>query len=341
MKRSVPVFGILFGWAMAAYAAPPGTLTSLRAIHALTNAEAHQALPVAFKGTVTYYSKPDQMLFVQDAGVAVYVQAPLNAKLAPGDRVLVRGITRDSYRPEVVGDSVTIFHHGKLPRPLPSSFSQLIRGERDCLLVTVRGQIRTADQLFSSSIPIRSMLLTGGGVIQLDLNFGNASTLEDLLDAQVEVTGVAAGSFDGMMQMTGVELNVSSLADIRILKHAAASPWSLPATPMDAILNGYNEKSLTKRILVHGVVTYNRPGFMVVLQSGIKTLRIMTQSYTPLRIGDQADATGFPDLVNGFLTLTSAEIHDRHVQESIPPRPATWEQLSSASNIFNLVSIEG
>jgi hypothetical protein len=45
-----------------------------------------------------------------------------------------------------------------------------------------------------------------------------------------------------------------------------------------------------------------------VLQDGAKSLWIDTGTRSPLRIGDVADATGFPDAHNGFLTLTHGEI---------------------------------
>jgi len=38
---------------------------------------------------------------------------------------------------------------------------------------------------------------------------------------------------------------------------------------------------------------------MVVLQNGSQTIRVMTRTTTPAG-GDQADATGFPDLTDGF-----------------------------------------
>jgi diguanylate cyclase (GGDEF)-like protein len=60
-----------------------------------------------------------------------------------------------------------------------------------------------------------------------------------------------------------------------------------------------------------------------------------------LRINDGADATGFPDVHSGFLTLDNGEIWDSGVQASNPLRPATWKQLATSKNVFDLVSIEG
>ena len=62
---------------------------------------------MAFEGTVTYYATTDVNgasdvdLFVQDGNEAIYVQTKPNQALALGDRVLVKGKTRDSYRTDI------------------------------------------------------------------------------------------------------------------------------------------------------------------------------------------------------------------------------------------------
>src|SRR5580698_11373524 len=101
MKRLIPVVAILLGWAPAALAAAPSPLTSLSQIHAVTNEQAKAALPVKFEATVTYFRGFEKTMFVQDGDVAIYVQATTNTKFLPGDRVLIKGTTHESFRPFV------------------------------------------------------------------------------------------------------------------------------------------------------------------------------------------------------------------------------------------------
>ena len=343
MKKLIPTLALCLGWATTAWAgtpAPPAPLTTLRAIHALTNAQAAHHLPVAFEATVTYCH--GKMMFMQDGGLAIFAGGSKGLNLVPGDRVLVRGTTEASFHPNVDVGSVTVLHHGVVPEPAPAGFDELIRAQRDCMLVTVHAVVRSAGLESADHLPITDLqLLTDGGYIQVNLNGRHADALEGTLDAEVEVTGVAGGLFDGKMQMKGIVLYVSSLANIKILKRAAASPWSLPLTPMDDIFSGYHVQDLSKRIRVHGVITYYQPGSAVVLQNGAKSLWIMTRTNAPLRIGNEADATGFPDLHDGFLTLTHGEIQQSPVYAPILPQPATRSQLTSSGNVFDLVSIEG
>src|ERR1700735_627183 len=104
MKRelaaSVAFFAALvLGCAAVAGTAEQRTLTSLQEIHALNNDEASQGIPVAFEGSVTYFEDGNVDLFVQDGDAAVYVETNPKAKLQTGDRVLVVGKTRASFRP--------------------------------------------------------------------------------------------------------------------------------------------------------------------------------------------------------------------------------------------------
>ena len=334
--------------ALAAQAQEPGTLTTLREIHALTKAEARGGLAVAFEATVTYYNRSDVDLFVQDDGDAIYVETKQNQELTSGDRVLVRGKTRDSFTPDVLSDSVTLLHHGDPPKPVAVDFEQLIRAQRDCMLVTVSAKMRSADTVtFGGVHGIYLKLLMDGGYVDATVAGSDARKLRELLDADVEVIGVVSGKFDSKMQLIGILLEVPTLADIKVLKRAAVSPNSLPITPMDQVLPSSYLHDLTRRVRVKGTITYYQPGSAVVLQDGDKSLWISTNASDPMRIGDIAEATGFPDGRSGFLELTDGEIQDRNIFAPIQPQPSTWRQLATWNSgdpdghQNDLVSFEG
>ncbi len=198
------------GWTSTAWTEEPGVLTTLQAIYSLTKAEARGGLPVAFEATVTYYNKNDVDLFVQEDSEAIYVETRRNENFAPGDRVLVRGKTRDSFTTDVLGESITVLSHGTLPKPVPADFEQLIRVQRDCMRVSVRATVRSADTVnFQNMHGTYLKLLLDGGPIDAAIVETDASRLEKLLDAEVEVTGVVSGKFDSKMQLIGILLEVS------------------------------------------------------------------------------------------------------------------------------------
>jgi diguanylate cyclase (GGDEF)-like protein len=348
VKRLILAVAIVLNWGSAAWAAEPSPLTDLRAISTLSNIEASKALPVAFEATVTYFPGYENILFVQDGKAAIFVLAPNGVRLVPGDRVLVRGKMRNSFRPIVVPDSLTVLGHGVLPKAVPAGFDELIRSQYDAIRVKVHGVVRTAELGRSPNTRVTYLqILMDGGYIDAMVDSDDESVLKDLLDAEVEVTGVAGGKFDAKMEIAGVLLHVASLADVKVLKRAAASPWSLALTPMNQVITGYHVIDRTQRIRVHGTITYFEPGTAVVLQEGGKSLWIETPARSPLQVGDIADATGFPDAHDGFVSLTHGEIQDYQVQAPVTPQPANWKQLAAWNanrpdgHLYDLVSIEG
>jgi diguanylate cyclase (GGDEF)-like protein len=343
---------MIFVCASIAWGAPqPYALTTLQAIRSLSDAEADKGLTVAFEATVTYYRDYENTLFVEDGGATMFIWDIASPALVPGDRILVRGVTRRSFRPEVNCKEIIFLRHGVRPPPVPATFDQLIRSQLDCTLVTIHAVVRSVDlekrlsirDPKSPAIPSTAMqLLTESGSLQATVDSGDASAHTGLLDAEVEITGVAGGIFDGKMQLIGIVLHVSSFADVKVLKRAAVSSRALPVTPMDQILTGYRVNDFTQRVHVQGTITYYEPLRAVVLQSGSKSIWIGTSTTAgDLRLGDLADATGFPDSHNGFLTLSNGEIWDSGVPVYVPPLPATWNKLAASGNIFDLVSIEG
>ncbi len=324
-------------------------LTPLSAIKTISNADAKRHMAVSFEATVTYFRSYEKVLFVQDGNAAIFVSTPTTSKLVPGDRVLVRGTIRESFRPFVNGTEVQLLRHGPVPKPIHATFDAMIRAETDCQLVTAHAVIRSADLLTSPTF-LRTTsyleMLVDGEHVDATLDNDNESALKGLLDAEVEITGVVSGQFDNKMQQTGVLFHIQSLDGIKILKHATVDPWSIAITPMDRIITGHRQIDLSQRMRVHGAITYYQPGVALVLQHGDKSVWISTGSSHALRIGDLADAIGFPDVRNGFLTLTRSEARDNSVQAPIAPQLFTWKALASGGNggrshIFDLVSIEG
>jgi len=344
MKRVIAAFAVLLGCSSSLHGASPqpAPLTSLRAIKQVTNAEAIHALPVSFTATVTYFRSYERTMFVQDGDQAIYVQATTKQNFIPGDVIRINGTTHESFRPFVVSSDLNLVRHGALPKPLPATYDQLIRAERDCQLVTIRARVRAANLIETSGVIGTSLqMLMDGGTLEAVVDSKDASLFPSLLDSEVEITGAASGNFDGKMQQTGIVIHATSFADVKVVTPGNEVDKQLPITPMDQILTGYHVTVHSQRLRVHGTITYYQPGTAIVLQNGPKSLWIQTHNASAVTIGDEADVTGFPGLHDGFLTLTNGSITDSHIHAPVTPQPANWRQLVLSGNVFDLVSIEG
>jgi diguanylate cyclase (GGDEF)-like protein len=339
---------------------PAQPIRSLAVLHGLDNAQASHALRVEFEGVVTYYLRGNRDLFVQDGANSIYVDAPPDLKLTFGDRVLITGRTHDSFRPEIFSDSVKFLRRDAVPEPVPASYRELIRGDLDARRVTTRGVVLSANLVQDSgSEMLYLQLQMEGGMMDAEALWdgppprgrkpvrGDPGSQagwvkpEDLLDAEVELTGTVSGKFDYKVQLTGIDLRIPSLALVRILKPAAVAASALPVTPMDNIIRTVDEKGHVRRARIRGTVTYYQPGWALVLQEGAKSLWVTTQYEQPLEVGRHVDVTGFPGGRNGSLALNRGSIAEVGGWAPVTPTLLSAEDLYTGTHSFDLVSVEG
>jgi diguanylate cyclase (GGDEF)-like protein len=341
MKRRVIAVPLFLGLTLSAMS-QGAPLTSLAAVHQLSNEQAAAHVTADFDATVTFYRPYESTMFVQDGDVAIFLEPTHPYPLALGDRIHIHGTTYESFRPFIGGATLTFLHHGAPPAPLPASFDDLIHARLDCKYVRLRGRVLSADVTVSSGRPSTNVqLLLDGGTAEVQIESDSAAALPGLLDAEVEVSGAASGRFDGKMQMTGIVIHVQSMAGLKVVKAPPATPWSAPLTPMGEILSHFRENRESTRVRVQGTVTYFVPGSAVVLQHGSRSLWVETRSLSYLWIGQQVDATGFPDVHDGFLRLADGEVLASQVSSPVQPVPVTWRDLTQSHHVFDLVSIEG
>ncbi|HUB52293.1 MAG TPA: GGDEF domain-containing protein [Terracidiphilus sp.] len=340
--RQVSIVFVAMAFVIAGRAQQPAPLTTIHAIRSLSNAEASKGLPVAFDATVTYFRSYESTLFVQDQSEAIYIWARPSLALEPGDRIRVRGITAGDFKPFVVESGVTLLSRGAMPAPQPSTFSQMIQAQRDCVYVSVRGVVRSADINLSSGRHVTQLeIATDGGYVGVAMDNDDPERLRDWVDSEVEVNGVAASRFDGKKQQTGVLLYASSYRNLTVRRPAGHDPWSIPATPMDKVLQAYNIDDRTARVRVEGVLTYYHQTQMAVLQNGERSIRVLTPQVDSLVVGDRVEAIGIPGVEDGFLILRLGAIRSLGRAAPVDPQAVTWDELASGKRSFDLVSIEG
>jgi diguanylate cyclase (GGDEF)-like protein len=343
-------FSFFIAVAATAFAAAPAPLITLQSIYQLDNGAAQHALPVDFEATLTYFRPWEQTMFVQDGGLAIFVLATHEDSLVPGDRIRIRGTTHTGLRPYVESHDIARVGHGDLPSAHPASFKELIGGADDCMLVSVRARVRTAQAENKTDVrgnqrprqkTVRMLALTEGGEIDVLIDGDDGRDLTRYIDADVEITGVAGGKFDGKLEQTGVVIHVSSLDGVKVLHSSGGDSWSLPATPMEQVMRSYQVNDLTSRVRVRGTVTFYLPGTAAVLQDGSKSLWVSTLETSRMIPGEVVDASGFPDTHTGFLTLVDASLKDLYRRAPVTPQPVTWDDLADSRKVFDLVTIEG
>jgi len=342
MKRIEAICVFLVGAAAWCAAQGPPMLRTVEAVRELSHEDAARRLPVEFTATVTYFRSYEKTLFVQEGDWGVYVNATTDLNLVPGDKVLVKGVSDDSFHPIVISSQLQRVGHGLLPEPVKAGLAPLMEAIYDCRWVEAQGRVVLAERDLTSGRPITHLVLRmNGGDADITMDSDDPASLHELVDAQVEVAAVGGEIFDGKMQQTGVRLHVPSFAFLKVLGRAQVDAWAIPLTPMDEVLRGYSVEERTPRVRVEGTLTYYHQTSMAVLQEGSKSIRVLTSQVDPLKVGDRVEAIGIPFVENGFLTLKLGSIRAEGTGKAVRPEPVTWDQMSSGKYAFNLVSMEG
>jgi diguanylate cyclase (GGDEF)-like protein len=320
----------------------PQVITTLRGIHDLTNAQAAQSIPVKLEGTVTFLQPEDGSLFIQDQGIGSYVNYSKNIGLIPGDRVLITGKSSASFRPEISAETVQFLAHGSLPKPVLATFDELIETKVDAQYVVLHGHVVAVSMDKTPGSPgLRMQVQMPNGILGARVAHPQKLHMDDLLDADVRLTGVAGGQFDGRMQMAGVWLDMNTDDSVVIEHRPAASAWSLPAIPMDQVIYNYRASNTSHRVRVTGTLTYFESGEVAVLEQNGKSMLVSTESTGALKTGTTVEAIGFPELARGTVQLIHGQVRSLAQQGQIQPQTVDWDKASAGNYSYNLITMEG
>ena len=344
MRRLSALLLLLFSFSLAPPA--PGQtqlpLTHVRDVKYLSNAEAAKHLPVQIEATVTYTQHAENNLFVMEDGFGLYIQIGPEIGLLAGDRIAITGVTDGSFRPMVIASQVRFLAHGDMPVSQPADFAQLIHSELDCQYVQISGHILSA--ALDDSRPNPKLFLrvkVPGGTVEGVMAHPGKLRTEDLLDADVSLTGVAAGIFDSKMQIAGVRVNMNSWKDLSYIHRSPSDSWSIPLIPMDNVFDSYRFSNESQRVRISGTLTYFEAGSLAVVEQGGRSMVVKTDSALPLHTGVGVEATGFPTIEDENVRLEDGQL--RTVPQSAPVEPAkiSWESASAGRYAYNLVAMEG
>lgn len=319
-----------------------GTLRSIEQLASLTNAQAALALPVEVEATVTFLQPEDESLFIQQGDFGTYVNFSKDLGLLPGDRIVVRGVTDASFRPQVTASSVQFLAHGKLPTPIPARFEELIQSRLDSRYITISGHVLAAALDQEAPEPgMRIQIKVVDGIVEARIAHPDSLRAGDLLDADVRITGVAGGKFDSRMQMAGVWIDMNTAADLVIEHRAVVNPWNLPSVSMDQVIYSYRTSNESQRVRITGTLTYYEPGSLAVIEQGGQAMLVETDTTLPIHPGDGIEATGFPEIQDENVRLAHGQLRQLAQASHVQAGTIGWESASAGKFSYSLVAMEG
>jgi signal transduction histidine kinase len=315
-------------------------LREVAAVRSLPRERAARHLPVEMQGVVIFsYATPDSDFFLFDnqEGIYVHLNYALDAKilarnkeqpylLRPGMLVRLKGVTGvGDYAPDIYPNQIEVVGTGALPTYIPVSMADLQTGSFDSQPVSIRGIIQRVESPGGNFGARILVALKGGGHITCACVRFEPSAATRLLDAMVELHGVACTYFNRRSEAVGVRLQLNDEKDITVLEPALADPFAAPPVSIRNLLIFSPRPPTLHRQCARGTVTFSQPGKYFYIQDGDQAVRITTQQPDPLTVGDVVEVSGFAEMTQYYVEIHEAVFH-RLGRASVPaPVPINRE----------------
>jgi diguanylate cyclase (GGDEF)-like protein len=324
----------------------PLPITKAAQVHDLPAELAEKSLPVHLTATVTYYEPSKHTLFVADSSGAVYVKTNHPYPIHRGDLISIDGFTAKSFRTTVAKNPrIEVIGKGSFSRTkieTDRSYRELMAGKWDCQYVTMRGTVRSAlVEPLGSDSTMEIEILVPGGIVQAYLQDFRGVDPEELIDSDVEISGVIGGDFNAQWQLMRSIIYASQPSELHILRRPNVPPSSLALTKIDDVMQTHSIRDESKRVRVRGTVTYYQPGYAVVVQHEGRSLSASTRQVGPIPLGSTVDLIGFAEGDGYAPTLVQTEILPTGRSESIKPAAVTYSQAIGGVYSDDLVSMRG
>jgi len=323
-------------------------LTTAQQVRQLTPEEAQRGYPVKLSGVITFHHGPWYLTYVQDDTAGIYVAADVagfpSLGLAAGQRVEIEGISvRGKFAPFVHGRGgsnviARVLGLAPLPVAVPLSSNPLNHLAMHCRRVEVEGIVRGvvhAEDRVALELDTKPVRVK---IVAPEFS-GQPAALNSLLGARIKARGVYATLSNQKRQLTGVEVFVSSLADLESDQLAPPDPFTLAIRSVPSLLR-FSPDDGDSRARVQGVVTLAQPGASLYLRSDGVGLWVQTRHLEPVAPGDFVDVVGFPAVSDSNPVLQDAIF--RVLRPGRPPEPTaiSAEAGLAGSHDSDLVSIE-
>ncbi len=313
------------------------TLTSVAAVHSLSEEQARMSYPVRLRAVVTFFSPVGRMLTVQDStdGIYVRVGAADIPPLRAGQLVEVEGFSGPGdFAPVVATPRIRVLGEQAMPEPLRLEINQILSEPPDSRWLEARGivcSVETANGL--------AMLAVRSGEHRVVVPVAYASDLPDgLLYSRIRLQGVLAPVFSRKRQLVGVQIRVP---DPKFIQVEASAPPSPPARSI-VQLRQYSPGSELNRVSrIRGTVTLTNPPGPTYISDATGSMVIDNHAEAHLAVGDVVEATGFAEADALNPVLKDAVLVK--LGHAAGPQP----QLSTITNILEdrwdprLVALDG
>lgn len=299
MLRAILVFTALL---LCGYAIAGQTNVVLRTtaeLRVLPEGEMRSGRPVELKGQIVARLFPGGLILRDSTGGFVLEDVP-EPRPALGDVVSVRGrtfIDEDNRQESVRSNEVTVLEHRAPPKPRLTDAARISAGLDNFDLIRLHGFVSDIFRDENHAEWNYMIVRHEGAPVYVSVpDTGTTSIpLIELVDAEVEVTGVGLPHYGAERMFVGPHIETWSKDCIKVINPAPADPFTSPRLG-DIFHVGPTELAKMRRHLVEGVVraVWSRNKFLL-REDGGRLLEVELTDNQPLpKSGTRLQAVGFP-----------------------------------------------
>ena len=324
-----------------ARASPVGTLTSIRAIRALSPTDAAREHPVRFRAQVTYIDHDWGMLFVHDGGASLFVHlggAATDAR--PGDVVEIAGFSsRGDYAPIVVRPALRVLRTGRMRPPAAATVDAMRKGRTDGEWVEVRGVIRGIHELgYDGHLRMNLVVDDYRTTVRLPERWAGGLP-HHLTGSTVLVRGVCAISVDSAGRPADFNLFTPSLDDIVIETLAPEDPFGGPVAPLEAVAAAVRPGRPPELARIRASVVLQQ-GDRLHVNDGTITAGVRLWTPAPLPLHGVVEIAGYPTLTPTGLLIEDATFRATGEERRIDGERSDVSALAAGQHQGQLVEVE-
>lgn len=338
-------------WAVALGAACPlfgkEVLRTCAEVHALSPTEAAAGHEVRLSGVITFSENPDRLPFIiQDETGGCFIRTgSIEFPRSPGNRIEITGVTEaGGFAPVVRLQSHRITGDGPLPEAIAVPYEDLRMGYVDGLRIKYRSRVRAVStgsrqRPFNPPRLIMELGDQQKGSVEIHMISWEGIDPDSLLNAEVEVKGVASGHFNDRRQIMRPRILVQSGDDLKITEEALTQEL-VPEVAIRDLFTYKTQSTRETRVRFSGVVVaVNAPDWIAVqdMESGIL---LQPAPLAGVEIGDRVRVLGYPVQNNLQPTIFGARV-EKLGRGEIPPARKMEDLAGAAGLQGSRVVVEG
>ncbi len=312
-------------------------LTTIKDVRALAPGEAGRGLPVKLRGVITYWMKPRNFVFIQDATAGIFM-VNTGAPVEPGQLVEVAGETgAGDFAPIIDKGQARVIGSGRMPQPVRVGAAELFTGGYDSQWVEVEGIVQNVVRDATTAL---LSIVSGSHRFRIVVpDLGDRLPLH-LIDTRVRVRGACGSIFNEKRQLLSVQVFAPSLEYVTVLGSSPADPASLPVQRINTLLQFSPGEIAGHRVRVQGIATLRRANGAVFITDATGGLLVQSQQDLTVKPGDRVDVVGFPAAGEYLGVLQEASFLKN--ERGPPPAPdfITTEEALSGNYHAQLVQME-